>query len=226
MGGGREPSAFSALSPWTAAIVDPGDRERRPRVGVADVAAAEDADPDRHCHSSPRPRQHRGERPRPVPQVLQAQVLVRRVLVVVVVRDGQADDRHGQDLEEEVHRHAAAQGRQADHGRPPRLSTAPRERARERRVQRRARRGIARVPRRAGPAGAWRTALVEGRRLVRRPCSPARAGAPRGARAPRRRLVGHQAEVDRGAGLDGDRVGRPLAHRARFAGRAGSRRAA
>src|SRR5260370_8069440 len=50
----------------------------------------------------------------PVPQVPQAEVLVRGVLVVVVVGDRQPDDRRAVRLLEEVHRNAPADRRQAD----------------------------------------------------------------------------------------------------------------
>jgi len=49
----------------------------------------------------------------PIPQVLQVQVFVRAVLVVVVIRQRDPDDRHVQSSSEGVHGHAAAQHRDA-----------------------------------------------------------------------------------------------------------------
>ena len=134
--------------------------------------------------ASPRPREHGGEDDGAVPEVLEAQVLVRRVLVVVVVRDGQAQHGHAEHLGEQVHGHAAAQGRQADDRRPPRLSTSGHERARERRVHVGAGRRIAGAPLRACTSRGWARRVVERRRLVRRSCSPAPGGGPRSARGP------------------------------------------
>src|SRR6185295_3610043 len=50
----------------------------------------------------------------PVPEVRQAQVLVRAVLLVVVVGDGDDDRRLGQEVVEEVEGERAAQGRKED----------------------------------------------------------------------------------------------------------------
>src|SRR5438105_9513557 len=81
-----------------------------------------------------------------IPQILQAQVLVRGVLIVVVIRDWNSDHRRASAVLKQIHRNAAAEGRHADRRIAESIGDDLRDALANRRIDRRARRRITCAP--------------------------------------------------------------------------------